>query len=218
VPPFFQLQTAGLLALALVQLSETERAHAVLADVREQASTAERAWGDGAAASLAMLRLAEGQLIAANDPRRALAVLDSAAHLAEDWGQISLLVAALTSLTIARWATGDRSGARRSLDQAHEASAAEPAQPAVVQQLAALDARIGREAVRQARDRRDLLENLTDRELTILRALRGPLSVREIGNELHLSVNTVKGYTKSFTANSAPSPGPRPYAKDMTTA
>ena len=68
----------------------------------------------------------------------------------------------------------------------------------VVEQLAALDARIGRDAVRQARGRRDLLENLTDRELAILRALRGPLSAREIGNELHLSINTVKGYTKSL--------------------
>jgi len=198
VPPFFLLQAAGLLALALVQLGETDRAHAVLGDVQETARTAERAWGDGAAASLAMVRLAEGQLIAADDPRGALVVLDSAVHLAEDWGQISLLVAGLTSLTMARWATGDRSGARRSLDQAHEATAAEPTQPVVIEQLAALDARIGREAVRQARDRRDLLENLTDRELAILRALRGPLSVREIGNELHLSVNTVKGYTKSL--------------------
>ena len=39
VPPFFLLQAAGLLALALVQLGETDRAHAVLADVRETAST-----------------------------------------------------------------------------------------------------------------------------------------------------------------------------------
>jgi LuxR family maltose regulon positive regulatory protein len=198
VPPFFVLQAAGLLALALVGLGETDRAHSVLADVRETAIEAERAWGDGAAAALAMVRLAEGQLIAVTDPGGALAVLGSAVQLAEDWGQTTLQVAGLTSLTIARWATGDRSGARRTLDQAHEASAAEPAQPVVVEQLAALDARIGREAVHQARSRRDLLDNLTDRELAILRALRGPLSAREIGDELHLSINTVKGYTKSL--------------------
>jgi len=198
VPPFFVLQAAGLLALALVSLGEIERAHAVLADVRETAIQAEQAWGDGAAAALAMVRLAEGQLIATTDSAGALAVLESAAQLAEDWGQNSLQVAGLTSLTIARWATGDRSGARRALDQAHEVSSAEPAQPVVVEQLAALDARIGRDAVRQARGRRDLVENLTDRELAILRALRGPLSAREIGSELHLSINTVKGYTKSL--------------------
>jgi LuxR family transcriptional regulator, maltose regulon positive regulatory protein len=32
----------------------------------------------------------------------------------------------------------------------------------------------------------------------VLRALRGPLSAREIGAELYLSINTVKGYTKSL--------------------
>src|SRR3712207_8457650 len=31
-----------------------------------------------------------------------------------------------------------------------------------------------------------------------LRALRGPLSAREIGDEMYLSINTVKGYTKSL--------------------
>jgi len=32
----------------------------------------------------------------------------------------------------------------------------------------------------------------------VLRALQGPLSQREIGVELYLSINTVKGYTKSL--------------------
>lgn len=198
VPPFFVLQAAGLLTLALVELGETARAHAVLAEVRAAARSAEQDWGDGAAAALAMLRLAEGRLIATNDPGRAIAVLDSAVRLAEDWGQPSLLVGGLTSVTIARWATGDRPGARRALDRAHEAGAAAQPQPAVVEQLAALETRIGREAVRRARAGRDVVENLTDRELAILRALRGPLSAREIGAELHLSINTVKGYTKSL--------------------
>jgi LuxR family maltose regulon positive regulatory protein len=104
----------------------------------------------------------------------------------------------LTSLAAAQWATGDRPGARRTLDRAHEVSDAEPARPVVVRQLAELDARIGRDASRTARSRRELVEDLTDRELAILRALRGPLSAREIGGQMHLSINTVKGYTKSL--------------------
>jgi DNA-binding NarL/FixJ family response regulator len=32
----------------------------------------------------------------------------------------------------------------------------------------------------------------------VLRALRGPLSRREIGAQLYLSINTVKGYTASL--------------------
>ena len=37
-------------------------------------------------------------------------------------------------------------------------------------------------------------KQLTERELTVLRALRGPLTQREIGRELHLSYNTIKTY------------------------
>ncbi|HWM57694.1 MAG TPA: helix-turn-helix transcriptional regulator [Pseudonocardia sp.] len=43
-----------------------------------------------------------------------------------------------------------------------------------------------------------LVEELTDRERSILRALPGPLTLREIGGELFLSLNTVRGYTKSL--------------------
>ena len=40
------------------------------------------------------------------------------------------------------------------------------------------------------------LEPLTDREVTVLRLLRGTLSLREIGQELHLSPNTIKTHTR----------------------
>ena len=43
-----------------------------------------------------------------------------------------------------------------------------------------------------------LVEALTERELSVLRALHGPLSQRQIGAELYLSLNTVKGYTKNL--------------------
>ena len=42
------------------------------------------------------------------------------------------------------------------------------------------------------------MEELTDRELSILRALQGPATQREIGAELFLSINTVKAYNKSL--------------------
>jgi LuxR family maltose regulon positive regulatory protein len=41
-----------------------------------------------------------------------------------------------------------------------------------------------------------LLEPLTEREVTVLRLLRGTLSLREIGQELHLSPNTIKTHTR----------------------
>jgi LuxR family maltose regulon positive regulatory protein len=43
-----------------------------------------------------------------------------------------------------------------------------------------------------------VVEELTDREASILRALQGQRSQREIGAAMFLSVNTVKGYTKSL--------------------
>lgn len=50
---------------------------------------------------------------------------------------------------------------------------------------------------------------MTDRELSLLRALQGPLSQREIGAELYLSVNTVKGYTKSLYRKLGAASAPR---------
>jgi LuxR family maltose regulon positive regulatory protein len=43
-----------------------------------------------------------------------------------------------------------------------------------------------------------LPEEFTDREMSILLKLQGPLTQREIARELYLSLNTVKGYAKSL--------------------
>jgi LuxR family maltose regulon positive regulatory protein len=93
---------------------------------------------------------------------------------------------------------GDRAGARVNVAKAREVAGTGEARPAAVRRLEALEARIGRGATKAAQARGALVEELTDRELTILRALRGPLSAREIGSEMYLSINTVKGYTKSL--------------------
>ena len=108
------------------------------------------------------------------------------------------MVASSTDLAEALWAVGDRTNARLALARAREAAASGEARPASVNRAEALEARLGRGAVTAARAQGDLLEDLTERELSILRALRGPLSAREIGAEMYLSINTVKGYTKSL--------------------
>lgn len=43
----------------------------------------------------------------------------------------------------------------------------------------------------------DCRDPVTDRELVVLRALRGPLTLREIADELHLSHNTVKTHVRA---------------------
>jgi LuxR family transcriptional regulator, maltose regulon positive regulatory protein len=45
---------------------------------------------------------------------------------------------------------------------------------------------------------KDLVEPLTGREQAVLRLLRGPLSLREIGQELFLSANTIKTHTRAI--------------------
>jgi LuxR family maltose regulon positive regulatory protein len=43
-----------------------------------------------------------------------------------------------------------------------------------------------------------LAEPLTEREISVLRMLQGTLSLREIGQELHLSANTIKTHTQAI--------------------
>jgi LuxR family transcriptional regulator, maltose regulon positive regulatory protein len=107
-------------------------------------------------------------------------------------------VSALVHTAAAEWGLGRRPDARSHLERAREIAATEPARPVAVRELRALEERIGRAAGLAARRQGELVEELTDRELAVLRALRGPLSAREIGRELYLSINTVKGYTKSL--------------------
>ena len=82
--------------------------------------------------------------------------------------------------------------------EARDIISSEPVFPASAAALDAVETRLGRSAVETARAERRLVEHLTDRELSILRALPGSLTQREIGRELYLSINTVKGYTKSL--------------------
>ena len=63
-------------------------------------------------------------------------------------------------------------------------------------QLARLDSLVGRLSARPAA--KDLAEPLTEREEAVLRLLRGPLSLREIGQELFLSANTIKTHTRAI--------------------
>ena len=120
------------------------------------------------------------------------------AELARIAGHPSQQVYVLIALADAALATGDRGAARAALEEARETADTGVAFPATARRLAAAEERIGKRASRAARRNGQLVEELTDRELSLLRALQGPLSQREIGAELYLSLNTIKGYTKSL--------------------
>jgi len=58
-------------------------------------------------------------------------------------------------------------------------------------------ARLDRQLAGQSRAG-SLAEPLTERERAVLQLLRGPLSLREIGHELYLSLNTIKTHTRAI--------------------
>jgi LuxR family transcriptional regulator, maltose regulon positive regulatory protein len=102
-------------------------------------------------------------------------------------------VEAIASLAQVLLAMGDRSGAAALLDQQRllVISLADPPE--------ALKARLER-LERQAAGRRSasLDDPLTEREVAVLRQLQSPLSLREIGQELHLSANTIKTHVQAI--------------------
>jgi LuxR family maltose regulon positive regulatory protein len=121
-----------------------------------------------------------------------------ATTLAEAAARPRLLVLALVFLADAELGVGDRAAARSALGRAREIVADEPVAAFATRSLEDAEQRIGRAAARSANRAGALVEELTDRELSVLRALRGTATQREIGAALFLSVNTVKAYNKSL--------------------
>jgi LuxR family maltose regulon positive regulatory protein len=118
--------------------------------------------------------------------------------LAKIWALPSQIVMALGSLAEVELVAGDLPAARSAIAAARELIETEPIWPFVQRDLAEVEVRVGRGAARKARRPGVLVEQLTDRELSILRMLPGTASQREIGSALFLSINTVKGYAKSL--------------------
>jgi LuxR family transcriptional regulator, maltose regulon positive regulatory protein len=193
------LQTAGLFALNLLQVGALQAAEELCAEVSEPAAAVEDAWSDAAAGSVTWLRLVEGRLAhRRGDLPVARERLRRAVELAEVWGRDVELVRALSGLAEVELAAGDREAAREAATRARELADGAPIREQAAAELRAVETRLGRGAVRAARRLGHLYEDLTDRELSVLQALSGPATQREIGAALFLSVNTVKGYTKSL--------------------
>ena len=199
VPVFIGLQAAGLLAMCLLDTGREDEARRLVHQVAPAVQGMLNALGDAAAAAVTSVVAVDGQLAyrdgRTGDARR---LLTRAAELARTAGHPSQRVYVLIALADAQLAAGDRTAARSALVEARETAETEVAFPATAARLAAAEERIGRGAALAARRGGALVEELTDRELSLLRALQGPLSQREIGAELYLSLNTIKGYTKNL--------------------
>jgi LuxR family maltose regulon positive regulatory protein len=197
--PGVPLQIAGNLGMSLLELGRGDDVDTFLREAVPLADQAEREWGAAAGAVVALLRVVQGRrAYQRGDAAPARALLVRAVALAERAALPTSLVLALASLADAELGCGDRAAARAALVRARELVDNEPATPFAERVLAEAEQRIGRVASRSALRAGGLGEELTDRELSILRALPGSATQREIGAALFLSVNTVKAYNKSL--------------------
>jgi LuxR family maltose regulon positive regulatory protein len=120
--------------------------------------------------------------------------LERAAEVARRGAGPVITSHALLHLALARIARGDREGAREALDEADQrVSAAPDAGPLLPRRLA--DAR---RKLRPPARREMPAEELSERELDVLRLLATSMTQREIGERLYVSLNTVKSHTRSI--------------------
>jgi LuxR family maltose regulon positive regulatory protein len=224
--PSLTLQPACTLALALFQTERYGEARRVCDQSAAAMQAVERAWGDAAALGIGRLVMIQGRLsLRDGDVAEAQRLARRAVVLARIWAMPSQIVMALGSLAEVELVAGDLPAARSAIAAARELIDTEPIWPFVQRDLADVDVRVGRGAARKARrpgavflpggtppeppgvlflpggtppETPGVFEQLTDRELSILRMLPGTASQREIGSALFLSINTVKGYAKSL--------------------
>ena len=199
LPPLLGLQAAAILSLVLSETGRVDKLRRLFAEVAPAVEAAEEQWGTATAPGISRLRTVEGRLAHSDgDLARARILLQRGVEVARGYGQPSELVTALTSLAEVELDDRDRAAARAALVEAREVVTNEPVLPMFVDRLVAVERRAGHGAVQAARRSGVLIEDLTDREQSVLRALATDATQREIGSSLYLSINTVKGYTKAL--------------------
>ncbi|GLY95156.1 LuxR C-terminal-related transcriptional regulator [Actinoplanes sp. NBRC 103695] len=197
--PWDVLQVAGSLAISLAESGRGAECDRVLQDVAALAASVERDGHAAAIPGLSSLRTAAGRRrYQQGDTEGAVALLRRGVGYAELHPRPLILVMALIYLADAELACGRGPAARAALARARETTDDEPVSAFAMRCLADAETRLGRRAARSAVRAGVLHEELTDRELSVLRALQGNASQREIGAALFLSINTVKAYTKSL--------------------
>jgi LuxR family transcriptional regulator, maltose regulon positive regulatory protein len=197
------LQVAGLLALFRLAMGhdvEDDDLDRLLLEAAPVAVEAEREWGAAAAAAaVTLLRLVDGRRsFERGDLVGAAEQLAAGLTLAELAARPTYVVIGLVFQADVEVATGDRPRAEGALVRAREIVDNDLVMPFARNWLDEAETRFGRVAVRAADHKGSLLEELTDREMSILRMLPGTATQREIGAALFLSINTIKSYHRSL--------------------
>jgi LuxR family transcriptional regulator, maltose regulon positive regulatory protein len=198
-PSWVTLQAAGILSFCLVELGRSAEFERLMREIRPLADAVEREWAEASALMVAGLRITEGRhRYLAGHVEEAATLLRRAVAAAEAHSRPMMVVMGYVYLADAELGAGHRAAARSALSRAREIVDEEPVARLAMERLADAEVRLGRGAARVAARSGALAEELTDRELSILRMLPGSASQREIGGALFLSINTVKAYNKSL--------------------
>ena len=188
-----------IMALSAASLVAAEEGNS--AQARELAGAVRHAAGDGnlgyapqsslAHAAIGAIHALEGR------PEQARTEFDRALRSRRRWPGLSPwpTLETLLRLTPLLADIGDRPGAAALLGEARDILTLLP--DGAEAQLARLE-QLEREIATKPPSLVSLADPLTEREVTVLCLLRGSLSLREIGQELHLSQNTIKTHTRAI--------------------
>jgi LuxR family maltose regulon positive regulatory protein len=138
--------------------------------------------------TLAHVLLAEGSADVATG------LLEGLLGDADAGGREASAIEALVLLARAHEQRGDRAAAAAALEDARSRAARAGFALPVLD--AAVRARAGRSAAGTPTTRPRLIDELSDRELEVLQALKGDLSGPDIARQLHVSLNTFRTHTK----------------------
>jgi LuxR family maltose regulon positive regulatory protein len=191
--PLIRMLGLSVLSLAAVELGKLARAQ----ELAETAHSLSTRGGISEMPPSSFAHMATGAVYAARGLLpEARSELEHAVKLYQRVPGISswATVEAMSMLTQVLLDMGDRSGAAALIEQARLllASQPDPAQT-LLARLERLERQIaGRPKVVS------LADPLTEREVAVLRLLQGTLSLREIGQELHLSANTIKTHVQAI--------------------
>jgi LuxR family maltose regulon positive regulatory protein len=191
--PLVRILALSVLSLAAVELGKLARAQE-LADAARGLGTP---GGVGETPPTALAYMATGAVLAAQG--QLLEARSALEHAVQFRGRVPGIspwatVEAMAMLTQVLLDIGDRSAAAALVDQMRLLLTSQP------DPTAAMRARLER-LERQAAGRpkaTSLAHPLTEREEAVLHLLQGTLSLREIGQELHLSANTIKTHAQAI--------------------
>ncbi len=145
--------------------------------------------------SLPVICAAARLATATGDANAAITFCETGLELARGWRDSSLMVpATMLELARAQTSNGDQDGARVTLREARARISGAADAGALAEWIDALEAQLGPARPAESSG----VDDLSERELEVLKALTGSGSLREIAESLYISHNTIKTHVRTL--------------------